>query len=427
MNDKLVIDKNKGLIEIDGVEITLSQIASNREMMEELICRKNRPDFYYICSDELKKDYDFIIFLLNHIKNKTLDKNGEIRKVPQIRVVDKSDETKSNKNKEEKIVNFINDKREVNKLLEAIISNFINDEKCQKRTKQLFSVSSSAITVLDSSHKVHTQCNEICKLQLKLSLQRMADFKVYAEEKGKHIGMGFYYIRSSFNHYDNLLEIFANIYITRIFQRDELCLEKELHKEFYSPDHVLKYGVMNYLLNYIRRCDGSLYAYLYARTYLLKEQHDKILGYLNNWNAYISKEKTKRYRLIFEKIREYIHENVYIDGNLSELDITAYVVRELGLPKGIFLFDSCGYIMSREVLNNINYEYIKEEIGNNYACRIMYEDIKEIFTETLRNDEKTDTRLTNPTFSTARNDLTFSEEKSRCRIISHDFKNNHLE
>ena len=246
---------------------------------------------------------------------------------------------------------------------------------------------------------------------------------------GISLGLGFYYVRCSYNHYDNLLEKFAKIFIEKIFSRDNLSIENELHKEFYSKEHMLQYGVYNYLLNYIARCDLALYEYLKLRRYLLKDKAETLIKYAENWDKYVYKEKTKSYRLVFKKVREYINDCYYEESVLSELDIMAYVVKELDLPQSIFCYDESGYIMTRDVLKNLNYEYIENQIKNSkrFVDRRKYYDIKKIFIETLNLGFKTDNKFTNPTFSSARNDLFLKKETtSKCRIITYDFKNKKL-
>ena len=408
-------------------ESTSQNIESERKKMTRVIKSYNRPDFYYICSDELKKDYDFVLFLLDYIRNVTLDSKGKIRVFPIITVANGEQDAKHDLKKDQKT--YINNVGEVNKLLCAIISNVVNEDAYKKKRKQVFSIASEAIKVLDSSYKVHTYCNEICKLELKLASQRTNDFKLKAQNYDISLGLGFYYIRCSYNHYDNLLEKFAKIFIEKIFSRDNLSIENELHKEFYSKEHMLQYGVYNYLLNYIARCDLALYEYLKLRRYLLKDKAETLIKYAENWDKYVYKEKAKSYRLVFKKVREYINDCYYEESVLSELDIMAYVVKELDLPQSIFCYDESGYIMTRDVLKNLNYEYIESQIKNSkrFVDRRKYYDIKRIFIETLNLGFKTDNKFTNPTFSSARNDLFLKKETtSRCRIITYDFKNKKL-
>lgn len=414
---------NNELNEVDWLKHSTCDLSSERKMMKKFIKLNNRPDFYYVCSDKLKKDYDFIIFLLNYIKNITFDDFGKVRKRNIMSFVE-TDSSYKNNNDEE--FNLINNKREVDRLLNLIISNYINDENNQKYRKKLFSVAADSIKVLDSSYPIHSKCNEICKLQLDSELENMEKLRDEAKKCGQSRGLGFYYIRNSYNHYDNILEIFAKLFINKIFSSDYICLEKEIHKEFQSAEHLINYDVVNYLLNYISHCDESLYAYLYARPYLLKDKCDEILRYINNWDIYVSRDKIKRYRLVFAKLREYIYENVYIDTKLSELDIVAYVIKELGLPESIFIFDGSNeYVITREVIKNINYDYIKEHLNKSYACRMMYDDIKRIFIETLKLEEKEKKLLLNPSFDSARNDLTFIDRKTRCKIIKYNQNKHH--
>lgn len=428
MENELFINKDFENVELDGVEIPLKDIISDKETMMFLIKRDNRPDFYYLCSDKLKKDYDFVMFLLNHIKNVTLDNNGKIRDMSFIKVVNSKNASANVEIEEEKKI--MSSTRDVDKLLLSIISNYMNDENEDRAKKRVFSVAAESITVLDDSYEMHTYCNNICRLEFVLALQRMEDFKLRAQEYGKSIGLGFYYVRSCYNHYNNLLEVFAKAFIEKIFSKDRICLEEELHKEFYSPEHLEKYGINTYLLHYILRCDVSLYAFLESRKYLLYDKYKEIEGYIKNWDNYVNREKMKRYQQVFEKVREYINDGYYERSYLSELDIMAYIVNELELPKGIFSFDKSGYILTREVLNNLNYEFIGNMIKNSkgFADRRMYEDIKRIFIETLDCGFKTDNKFTNPTFNSARNDLYSEQEPTiKCRILTPDFKNKKLD
>ena len=424
MENKIQTSEEEEIFNLFGKNMTLKEIIEDKENIMLAIKEYNRPDFYYVCSDELKKDYDFVIFLLNHIKNVTLDANGKIRKFPIINVVTGNPEIDSSL--PDNLKNHISSIGEVNNLLQAIISNVVNEENYKKKRKQVFSIASDSIKVLDSGFKLHEYCNEICKLELKLALQRMEDFKIGVQKRyGISLGLGFYYLRCSYNHYDNLLETFAKAFIEKIFLREDLCIERELHKEFYSKEHLMQYGVYNYLLNYVARCDIALFEYLKVRKYLLKDKAEMLVRYAENWDRYVSREKAKRYRLVFEKVREYISDSYFDETSLSELDIMAYVVRELGYPQSIFCYDESGYIMTRDVLRNLNYEYIENQIKNSkiFADRRMYRDIKRIFMETLDLGFKVDNKFTNPTFASARNNLFSNEEPlQKCRIIVHDFR-----
>ena len=153
-------------------ESTSQNIESERKKMTRVIKSYNRPSFngYWVI-------VPIVLFLLDYIRNVTLDSKGKIRVFPVITVVNGEQDAKQDLKKDQKT--YINNVGEVNKLLCAIISNVVNEDAYKKKRKQVFSIASEAIKVLDSSYKVHTYCNEICKLELKLASQRMNDFKLW--------------------------------------------------------------------------------------------------------------------------------------------------------------------------------------------------------------------------------------------------------
>lgn len=383
-------EKVKNLLELNDEKEIVKQASEDCELMKRVIIAYAKPDFYYLCSDEIKKDFYFVDFLVNYIKSmgKKINRNHE-------------------------------------KIVDHAVTYYLNNED-KKKMKHRFSIACDTIHTIDNNFKIHQICNEICKLELRKNLKAIDNSKEKRKEKGIRTGLGFYYIRLKYKDFENIMEVFAKFFINMIFSRPDFNLEEELHKEFSSPEAVANFGFINYLLNYIKRCDISLYAYLCARTNILEEKYVEIKKISMNWTIYNESLKAEKYNNLFERIYEYIDEDEYYDSKLSVLDIITFIAKELNISKEMFKYDCTGFIICDEEVESISYEYIAKILKTSFPDKVMYEELKEIFIKELALDKEE--KIPNqPTFKSARNDLNDRFIRSKCKIISYDFKNHKKE
>lgn len=375
-------DKVQEWLELPNKEEAVKNITSDSFAMAFSIKSQKNLNFYELCPEEMKKNYSFVRCILNLAK-------------------------------EMKLTN------EDKKLVCKIIQNYLEDKNLQVAKKQVFSICAEAIQVIEKGYPIHTVCNDVCIREYENAIRKLEIRRKEQKELGRPIALGFNYIRIKYNHYENIIDMFARMFIIKIFSRSNYSLELELREEFSTPDQARDFGINNYLLNYIKRCDLYLYEYLAKKPELLSDVHDKMDGYLKKWSTSIN----QRYYTLFEEIHEYIAESYGFDSKLGELEIIAYIANELKLPESIFLFDSCGCIIDRQVMRKINFEYIGSIINKSFPDRRKYEDIKEIFVDVLHLKEEEVLTKRNPTFKSARNDLKFNDQITRTKIIHHDFRN----
>lgn len=223
----------------------ISELKNDYMFMIDVINYTNDRSIYYLCSDEVKCNLEFVKFLINKFKN---------RKQFICHVVDR--------------------------YLESV------DENDITRFELL-------ITFCDILNSIEVDYNALTYSIKKLSFYKSAIDEINnLINEGKidnlESGLGFSYIISKYGNSKVITDYIAYNYVSEIFYNNKnLRLEDVLHKMFATSDELIKYGVVDFILDYVKRYDEVLSNYLLLNRENIKKVELSINYIINNWDDYV--------------------------------------------------------------------------------------------------------------------------------------------
>ena len=322
---------------INGLEIK-----DDKEFMMQVIELTNDKNFYKLCSEKVKKDYDFVKFLINKFKN-------DISYICDV-------------------ADFYldNTEDEISRIELAIVMSNLTDKKDDKKHYEYKIISDAMFTAK--------------RVQIEMGKIELND-----ENASDEIGMGFLLMYDSYNCSKIILDFYAKKMIEVIFSEFNIELENMLHQQFNTPEEINKLGINNYMLNFISRYDSMLASYLSSNIYLMKDFKNKIEQVLNNWDKYICDNEVKRYNLILIKVHEYM-EQEEMKGFLSETDLLYYIGKKLGIAAKIAKYDGISSELAEDILNSDD-EFIEDTLKVSFIDMVHYNNVKKIITSLAFSDK----------------------------------------
>ena len=363
--DKEIINSYINGTDIEGYSI--DELENDKEFMMLVIRTTNDKNFYNLCSDNIKKDYDFVKFIINKFKTDI----DFICKVADYFLANVEDELMRTE-------------------LTIIMAGLTEKRKEEKYYE--YKITSDAIF---TAKRVKI---EMAKIEMK------------DEYSSNEIGMGFLLIFDSYNSSKIVLDFYAKKFIESIFEEYDIDLENMLHQQFNSSEQINKMGINNYMLNFIGAYDSMLASYLSTNIELMKDFSNKIREVQTNWDKYNNVNEQKKYNLIFNKVHEYM-EQVEDEGLLTKTDLLYYVGKELGIVEKIAKYDKVRAEFAEDIINGLDDEFLTDTFNVSFKDRVHYDNVKRIITSILftnKYEEKSDNQK--------------EDNKNKCKI----FKLNNL-
>ena len=244
---------NKKIIDdyINGNDIedyTIDELENDQEFMMIVIGITNDKNFYNLCSDNLRKNYNFVKFIINKFKTDI----DFICKVANYYL----------KNTDDELLR-----------IELIIIMMKLTETDEKKHAEYLNLS-------DTIFKTKRVSIEMAK-------------ELQDEYVSNEIGMGFLLIFDSYNSSKIVLDFYAKKIIEAIFEEYNIDLENMLHQQFNNAEQINKIGINNYMLNFISTYDSMLASYLSTNIELMQDFANKIKNIQKNWNQYNSINEKK--------------------------------------------------------------------------------------------------------------------------------------
>ena len=237
-------------------------------IMEVIKVTKDK-NMYNLCSGEMKTNYEFIKFMIDTFK----DDRKFVSKI-------------ANEYLEKIDINNDDDITRVELII--IMSNIFKGYE------------ESEGAILYNMQKVAIY-NRI-KVEINLVINENPDLK-------DEIGLGFSYIKTRFNNNEIINKFFASNYLNEIFYNNaDLTLEEIIHKRFSSLNDLKKYGIKNFILNYICYYDKSLEEYIFAHIDLVKDIEGNINNIAINWDNYIENILKRKNEIFFQEVNQLIGE-----------------------------------------------------------------------------------------------------------------------
>ncbi len=343
MNNKEDISLIKKYINGEDLgEISVEELENNKDFMKEVIEHTNDYKIYNLCSDNVKKDYEFINYLINKFPNnyKFIDNVAKI-------YFDKSD-------------NELNKKE-----LKLIMENILPDVLAKK----------------------YKRCNYQQYLDDREEMENLYLSNPLLEDE---IGMGFSKLYEKYSNSKMIIEYYVKHLIDDIVN-DVDDLKYYLLEEFKDGKSFNTYEMTNYIIGYIGFYDKALSIYISKNTDAIKDVINSAIELQNRFY----KEKEQRFSDMFDMVNEYIN---YSDSKLFAVETIFYIARELGITDKIeehykrkfivpdteefdkYFEDEIDLSIKEE---DIDYEFAESEIYDSEESKRDYLNIKKIMENQL--------------------------------------------
>lgn len=280
---------------IDGDDIedyTIEELENDSKFMKMVIAKTHDKKMFELCSDELKKDPNFIKFIIMFFNNE---------KEFICNIIDE----------------FIKTADDIQTFTELVIlmSKYTKDNTINKYEKYI------ALIYLEF------------KTQILLAKEEYKGTEVEDD-----IGMGFVFIYDCYDHSPITLNYFAHNFLIDMFIDYDNNLEELVHNEFDEYKELEEYGINKYLLNLINRYDCSLASYITTNKVLLKPLYQLLRQIKEEWDLYPEKKEKKQYELMIDRVLDYT--NDLKNSTLCELELLYYTGTCLGIVDKIRKYDT---------------------------------------------------------------------------------------
>lgn len=242
----------------------LDYLENNKDFMLKVLKTTKDKNMYYFCSDELKEDYGFIKEVINIFK----DDLAFVTKIGEERIK----KTSSDEERMDLLVTLKNLTTSHQDYMEKNIDYgiILHAEYISKRTDI-----------------------EACKI------------KLHADK----IGLGFSIIIEDYES-ESVKGFIAESMIREIFyELNKDDLETIMHNKL-TKEQLQDLNKNTYLINILRSYDKDLAFYVSNNLKLLEEQKNSINVIQKNWDNYINKEIEEKGEKVYERVNDYIDENI---------------------------------------------------------------------------------------------------------------------
>lgn len=326
-------------------EYSMEQLENNTDFMIDVISYTGDYKMYSSCSEEVKKDYKLVKYLVLKFK----DKEDFITKVAD---------------------NYLyNADTDLERIELCIIMENILPEDLSGKYRSI------------SKAVYFTRRVEIEALEIK-------DPKIETM-----IGMGFWLIFDQYNGSDVILDYYAKCLLDEIIRDNNIDFEKMLHNQFKSADKITEIGINNYIVNFIGYYDSMLSSYISTHLEIVNPIASRIKQIQDNWNNYSLKDEAKRYNNMLSMVHDYMN---MTDSNILESELLYYIAKELGIFEKLKQYDGTTYLIDNdfdidsELDEEVIEDIVKFEIDRSFKEKSIYLKVKKIIMNQLFSDKPLD-------------------------------------
>lgn len=333
---------------INGNDIenyNIEELEDDKDFMMSVISLSGDEKFYNLCGDSVKKDYEFVKYLVLKFKNK---------------------------------IDFIcnvadyyldNNEDELEKMEFIIIMIKLTEQFKEQQTK--YKVLSETI--------FNYKRVQIERAKLELDDNDLSD----------EIGMGFLIVYDSCNSSKTILDFYATSIIDAIFKEYNIDLENMLHEQFKSAEDIDKCGINNYMLNFISCYDKMLSSYLSTNIDLMSNLKEKIQLVQKNWDKYNVTNERIKYNTILDRVHEYM-EQIEDNFSFSETEILYYIAKKLGIDNKIAKYDGLDEDVYNSLVEDLDDDYFEVAFEMNSQDNFYYKTLMRIVSSIAFNDNHND-------------------------------------
>lgn len=337
---------------VNGEDIegyTLEELENNAEFMKSVISYTNDYKMYSLCSNEAKKNYELVKYLVLKFKDNTDF------------VTTVADYFLENSNDELEIM-------ELSIIMEKILPKDLGLKySIINRTSYSYNQFLSE-SVLDKD-----------------------------DPSDRKLGMGFILLFHEFKSSNYIMDYFASSMLDTIINDNNIDFEIMLHTQFKSVDRIEEVGINNYIISLVGCYDSMLSSYLSTHLDLIKPYVNEIKKVVDNWDLYLSNDEDDRYNNMLDMVHEYMDNS---DSHFSETEILEYIANELGILEKVrdytggndlreTMEDEFGFYDDTD-LDEFSNDMVKLEIDTNPKERLTYLKVKRIIINQLFSDKPSD-------------------------------------
>lgn len=281
-NKQVLLNYINGL---DTMGYELEDLENDKEFMMEAILYTKDKNLYELCSNELKKDYEFIRFM---------------------------------------ITTFSSDKKFINDIAEEYIKDIDETDITYKELIVLMSSLLSKNEVnLFNAKALAFYINETIKLSVLEKSETLSDII-------PNFGVGFLVIKTEYETSDIIQKFFAERFISNIFfGRINMNFEQLVHSYAKDIKSIEEMGKNTFFLKIISDVDTALYEYVTTHMELLKEVSKEYEKVKKNWESYKIETNLRKIAIFYQESYKIAQE---LDGVCCE-EICEYVINKLGLKE----------------------------------------------------------------------------------------------
>ncbi len=323
---------------INGEDIegyTIDELEDNFMFMKSVIMFSNDKNFYNLCSDNLKHNYEFIDFLISK---------------------------------------FSYDFKFIDEVAHNYLNNCDNEEDSICIIVKMCNILKNNDSDLFAKYRL---------LFISKFLTEMVDIEAYKMQypESHELGLGFVLFLDKFSSKGEVLKYYAISMINYIFDELNVNLGKELHQKYKNPNDIGKNGIVNYMIDFIRRYDEILADYACVHTDILSEFKQRIDVIKARWNNYKDREELSKYMLMFERVHEYMY-NHEGESVIGEEGFLYYIGKELRIIDKLAFYSGLDRITYEEMNSHLEDDFVRLTLSD-FKERRIYIDIKRIILETL--------------------------------------------
>lgn len=307
-NKKIILDYINGE-DVYGIEL----LEDDYRFMIEVINVSNDKNMYNLCSSNVKKNYNFVKFMIDKFKK---------------------------------------DKAFIDMIALDYLNNVDNNDIT---ARELYYIMADIFNDRNDNRAIYYNLKKSIMYNNEKSFINAFINDVYDCDCKKEIGLGFTFVLSSdLSKSEIITKYFAERFLEEIFYENELSFEEIIHSNFSSLKKLNVYGIKNFLLDYVYRYDIALSDYLFTHIYLIEKIEKDVKKIMNDWDRYLE-IIFERKNLIFKQEVDNIIDEYGVDFDYCE--VCFYIDKHLNLP---FKLSACG--------KNIPFVDIKRDNLMEYEC-----------------------------------------------------------
>lgn len=317
---------------INGEDITthdIDELENDKDFMMQVISVSGDNNFYNLCSDDVKCDYEFVKYLIIKFKDK-IDFVCEV-----------ADYFLSHVGKELETTEIYTIMFELTKGNKAL-------------NRKYFLV---PLTKYDKE-----------KLVIELYKKSEEDKEVL-----KYFGMGFCYIYEEYKGYMETLNYFAKRMINDIIHENNKSLEDMLHKQFKTKDEVSGAKLNSFYISFIEKYDSSLASYTCVHLNVLDEAKEETKRIINNFEKHNERMEKEKYERAINESYEYV---LSVDTVLGADCLLYLVARELNVLDKVIKYDNSPQVLKDIAIEQMD-EVFDEETNESFTTYVINTDINE--------------------------------------------------